>query len=290
MPPEVAKNTAFYKVNWSDLDKQLSIMDQFHIDKALLLYPTSDAHLNMGGWNDFCVSYNNGIAAVIHQYPDRFIGAGVVPVDNLDTMLYELKRLHDLGLKVISLASSYNGIYLDNERFYPVFEFAAEHSMPVHIHPQIMEPIGEERVKDPLLTPVIQYVFDVTMCIGKMMMSGSFLRFPNVKFIFAHYGGVLPFIKERFDNTYLMLRKREFVKDLGKIPSQFFENLYFDISGANSPAALLGALELTDSSHIIFGSDYPANQNIGITINMVNSLGISSIDKKNILRNLLIFA
>jgi predicted TIM-barrel fold metal-dependent hydrolase len=128
------------------------------------------------------------------------------------------------------------------------------------------------------------------MCIGKMMMSGSFLRFPNVKFIFAHYGGVLPFIKERFDNTYLMLRKREFVKDLGKIPSQFFENLYFDISGANSPAALLGALELTDSSHIIFGSDYPANQNIGITINMVNSLGISSIDKKNILRNLLIFA
>ena len=71
-------------------------------------------------------------------------------------------------------------------------------NLPIHVHPQIMNPIGEERVCDPLLTPVIEYVFDVTMCIGKLMMSGTFLKFPDVKFIFAHYGGVLPLVKERF--------------------------------------------------------------------------------------------
>ena len=51
MPPSIAQNTMFFKVNWSDVDKQLTLMDQNNIEKALLLYPTSDAHLNMGGWH-----------------------------------------------------------------------------------------------------------------------------------------------------------------------------------------------------------------------------------------------
>ena len=54
---------------------------------------------------------------------------------------------------------------------HPVFEFAQSQNMPIHVHPQIINPIGEERVRDPLLTPVLEYVFDVSMCIGKMMMN-----------------------------------------------------------------------------------------------------------------------
>ena len=65
MPPEVAQNTAFFKVNWSDVDRQLAVMDANNIARALLLYPTSDAHLNMGGWQDLCYVYNKEIAAVV---------------------------------------------------------------------------------------------------------------------------------------------------------------------------------------------------------------------------------
>ncbi|MCA9399341.1 MAG: amidohydrolase family protein, partial [Candidatus Omnitrophica bacterium] len=259
MPPSIAQNTMFFKVNWSDVDKQLTLMDQNNIEKALLLYPTSDAHLNMGGWKNVCDIYNKDLAAMIADHGDRFIGAGILPPDAPETFNDALKNIHDLNLRAISLASSYDGIYLDDERFFPVYEFAQNHKMPIHVHAQIMNPIGEDRVKDPLLTPVLEYVLDVTMCLGKMMMEGVFLKFPDVKFIFAHYGGVLPLVKERFDTTYRMLRKREFVKDIQKDPSEYFQNLYFDTSGSRSAASLLCALEMTDLNHIVFGSDFPAN-------------------------------
>ena len=179
MPPEVAAHTAFFKEHWSDADKQLRLMDEYHVNQAVLLYPTSDAHLNMGGWQGVCKIYNQKIAELVKTHQGRFIGAGILPVDAPAAIKEELKRIKDLGLKILSLASSYEGKYLDDPLFDEVFEFAAKHKMPVHVHPQIMDPIGYQRVQDPLLSPVLEYVFDVSMCIGKMMMSGVFTNTPK---------------------------------------------------------------------------------------------------------------
>ena len=285
MPPVVAKNTAFFKVAWSDVDRQLSLMDECGIAKALLLYPTSDAHLNMGGWGKLAEVYNNEIGMLTAKYNDRFIGAGILPPDDKKSLSRALRVFQDQNLKVISMASSYDGKYLDDEYFHEVYEFAQNTKMPIHIHPQIMNPIGEERVKDPLLTPVLEYVFDVSVCIGKMMMSGTFLKFPEVKFIFAHYGGVLPLVRERFDNTYMMLRKRNNVKDLFKLPWDYFRKLYFDMSGTKSKAALQCTLEVTDASHILFGSDFPANQNVPQSIAVIQDASLPDEDKAQIMRN-----
>lgn len=288
MPPQVAAKTAFFKVNWSDMDRQLTLMDENGIEKSLLLYPTSDAHIQMGGWQNLCKIYNQGIAAIVKKHKGRFIGAGIIPVDSPEKIEGELKRMSDLGLKVISLASSYEGKYLDDGMFNVVYEFAQKNNFPIHVHPQIMNPIGEERVCDPLLTPVLEYVFDVSVCIGKMMMGGVFLKYPDVDFIFAHYGGVLPLVKERYDTTYLMLRKREFVKDISKVPSEYFKNLYFDTSGSKSSASLLCALEMVDFSHVLFGSDFPANQNLVQSLGVIQKASFSDGDKAKILSNSLL--
>ncbi len=283
IPPAVAQNTTFFKVFWSDADKQLQTMDAYAIEKALLLYPTSDAHLNMGGWSQVATVYNSELAKIVAKHRSRFLGAGILPVDDPQSILDELKRIQGFHFKAISLASSYDGEYLDSEMFFPVFEFAQKNKMVIHVHPQILNPIGEDRVRDPLLTPVLEYVLDVSVCIGKMMMSGVFLQFPDVKFIFAHYGGVLPIVKERFDTTYAMLRRRDYVKDLGRPPSEYFKNLYFDTSGSKSAASLMCALELADPSHILWGSDYPANQNIADSIATVSNSHLSESQKSSIL-------
>ncbi len=280
MPPAVAQKTAFFKEHWSDVDKHLKLMDDHHVNQSLLLYPTSDAHINMGGWKNLCDVYNRELSQIVHKYPNRFIGAGILPIDSPDDILKELKRIEDLGLKVISLASSYDGIYLDDPKFFQIYEFAKSKKMPIHVHPQIMNPIGFERVQDPLLSPVLEYVFDVSMCIGKMMMSGVFLKYHDVNFIFAHYGGVLPIVKERFDATYAMLRRRNFVKDITKFPSEFFSNLYFDTSGSKSKASLLAALELTDCHHILWGSDFPANQNFKDSLGVISNT-VLSVQERN---------
>lgn len=283
MPPEVAAQTAFYKVNWSDINRQLVTMDQQGIERAVLFYPTSDAHVNMGGWSNLCRVYNDAVSAVVCEHPDRLVGAAILPIDDPKAMAQELARIRDLGLSVISLASSYEKKYLDDEIFEPIFAFAQKTGIPLHVHAQILNPIGEERVRDPLLSPVLEYVFDVSMAIGKLMMSGVLLKYPDVKIIFAHYGGVLPIVKERFDNTYQMLRQRNFVKDLTKLPSQYFRHLYFDTSGSCSLASLLCALEIADAEHVLFGTDFPANQNIPESIAVIRRAPLTNEQQAAIL-------
>ena len=205
-----------------------------------------------------------------------------MPIDSPAAIKDELKRIKDLDLKIFSLSSSYEGKYLDDPIFDEVFEFASNNKMPVHVHPQIMNPIGQERVHDPLLSPVLEYVFDVSMGLGKMMMSGVFTKYPKVSFIFAHFGGVLPFVKERFDSTYNMLRRRNFVKDLGQNPSEYFSRLYFDMSGTRSRGSLQAALEMTDAKHILWGSDFPANQNFKDSLSII-SHGILDLEQRNLI-------
>ena len=285
MPPEVAKNTAFFKQFWSDPDAQLKVMDAHDVAQAVLLYPTSDAHLNMGSWGQLCDVYNVAIADLVRQHPQRFIGAGILPVDDASKIPAELRRIEDIGLRVISLASSYDGCYLDDPIFFPAYEFAQKKKMLIHIHPQIMNPIGYERLRDPLLSPVLEYVFDVSVTLGRMMMAGVFTQYPNVKFIFAHYGGVLPIVKERFDTTYQMLRSRNFVKDLSKLPSEYFRELYFDMSGSASAASFAAALEVVDASHLLWGSDFPANRNIVGSLDVINNSALPQTQKSLIKGN-----
>ncbi len=181
------------------------------------------------------------------------------------------------------MGTSFESIYLDDERFYELYEAAEALSIPLFIHPQTINPIGFERVKDPLLTPVIEFVFDTTICIGKLITGGTIKRFPNLKFIFAHFGGVTPFIKERFDSIYNMLRGRNIVEDLSAPPSEYLKQICVDTSGVTSTYALMCTIEMVGVEHVLWGSDYPGNPDILASINAIQKLEIPAEEKANIL-------
>ncbi|MFA5092792.1 MAG: amidohydrolase family protein [Candidatus Omnitrophota bacterium] len=284
LPDEIITNAHFFHKGWGDIQSQLAVMDAAQIDQAVLSYPTSDAHLKIGSISQVAHIYNDNVAQILKAYPKRFIGAAVLPVDNSIDMLEELKRAtNELGFKAISLASSYNSIYLDDKMFWPIYKEAEAKNIPIFVHAQIVNPIGYERVKDPLLTPAIEYVFDTTISIGKLLMSDILRQYPKVKFIFGHFGGAICYLKQRFDTTYQMLRTLNFVKDLQGAPSDYFKNIYVDTSGDTTKANFLLALELMGPRHILWGSDYPAKKEVTGGIKAVNDLEISAEDKKNIL-------
>ncbi|RJP29515.1 MAG: amidohydrolase [Candidatus Omnitrophota bacterium] len=284
LPEEIINNAHFFHKGWGDIESQLKMMDEAGIKKSVLTYPTSDAHLKLGSISEVAHIYNDNVGKIIKRYPGRFIGAAILPVDNSQDTLDELKRAREkLGFRAISLASSYNGHYLDESIFIPVYKTAQKENIPIFIHSQIVHPIGFERVNDPLLTPVIEYVFDSTISVGKLLMSGILKDFADVKFIFAHFAGVIPFLKHRFDTTYAMLRGMDFVKDLGSAPSELLRNIYVDTSGDTTKANFDAALELFGPKHILWGSDWPAKKDIKAGINAVNNLEITEEDRKGIL-------
>jgi predicted TIM-barrel fold metal-dependent hydrolase len=284
LPDEIITNAHFFHKGWGDIQAQLRIMDTLGIDRAVLSYPTTDAHLKLASIAQVARIYNDNVTKILKAYPKRFIGAAVLPVDNSINMLDELKRVtQELGFKAISLASSYNGIYLDDMMFLPIYKQAEEKNIPIFVHSQIVNPIGFERVKDPLLTPVVEYVFDTTISVGKLLMSDILRQYPRVKFIFAYFGGAICYLKQRFDATYQMLRSLNFVKDLQGLPSDYFKQIYVDTSGDTTKANFLLSLELMGAKHILWGSDWPAKQDIAAGIKAVESLDISQEDKQDIL-------
>jgi len=284
LPEEIIRNAHFFSKAWGDIEGQLKSMDSFNISKAVLSYPTSDAHTKLGSQKEVAKIYNDNVGEIIKKYPDRFIGAAILPIGDKDQILGEFKRATEvLGFKAISLASSYEGKYLDEKEFLPIFDRAQELNLPIFVHSQIVSPIGSERVKDPLLTPVIEYIFDTTICIGKLLMADILKNYPDLKFIFAYFGGVTPFIKHRYDATYQMLRGINFVKDLGDLPSNYLKRIYVDTSGDTTLANYLSSIELLGTEHILWGSDYPAKKDTKAALDIVEKLDISKEDKENIL-------
>ena len=284
LPEEIINNAHFFHKGWSDVQAHVRMMQAVGIAKTVLTYPTTDAYSKLGGHAAVARIYNDNVAEIVRRYPRNFIGAAILPGGDSARMMDELKRAtQELGFKAISMASNYDNVYLDDKGFLPVYKEAARNNIPIFVHPQIVKPIGSERVQDPLLTPVIEYIFDTTICIGKLLTADVLREYADVKFIFAHFGGVTPFLVQRFDDTYRMLRSMNFVKDLKGDPREYLKNIYMDTSGDKTKANFLAALELVGPKHILWGSDWPAKTDPTASIQAVRDLDISEQDKEDIL-------
>ncbi|MBW2182268.1 MAG: amidohydrolase family protein [Deltaproteobacteria bacterium] len=284
LPGEIITQASFYSEDWGKVERQLETMEKIGIDISILSYPTTDVSYN-GQLTESQEAklYNEAMSKIVKRYPDKFFWTALTPI--LDGKAgAELKRAkEELGAKGISLSSSYSGVYLDDERFFPLYESALDLKLPIFVHATTNKPIGYDSVEDPLLTPVIEFLFDLTICVGKLLMSGTLERFSELTFIFPHFGGVLPFLKERFDTTYTMLKRRGYVRDLGSLPSDHLKKIHVDVSGTTSPLTIECALELFDADHILWGSDYPSNTKASESLTGIEELTIPDSDKAAIL-------
>lgn len=284
LPEEIISNAHFFSKAWGDIEAHADAMERLGIDRAVLTYPTSDAYLKMGGLKEIARVYNDRVARILKVFPDKFIGAAVLPMDDQSQILPEFKRAtQELGFRAISLATSFNGVFLDDARFIGLYEEAQKSGVPIFVHPQIISPIGSSQVDDPLLTPVIEYIFETTMCIGKLLMAEFFERFSELNFVFSYFGGVTPFIAHRYDATYEMLRGIHFVKDLKGKPSEYLKRIYVDTSGDKTKANFISSLELFGPGHILWGSDYPAKKEMAASMGALDDLGLGDLEKKGIL-------
>ncbi len=264
IPERLSVHTTFYKGVWTDKSKLFSFLEENRISKALLVYPSTDAKLK-----ETCEIYNNSLEALFKENP-KIIGAGIVDLDDLASLASQVKQLKQKGFKAISIASSHKGKFLVKE-LEPLFAAAEENNLAIFVHPQTINPIGFERVQDPLLMPVLEYSLDSSMFLGLLMMQGILEKY-DLKFIFSSLGGVVPFLKDRFNRVYSMLRQREIVKDLGKLPSEILKNVYVDTSAASLKNIEL-AIDLFGQDKLLWGSDYPVCGNIEANLKMLDDLG-----------------
>lgn len=284
LPQEIINCAHFFSKSWGDIETHIRSMEEARVDCAVLSYPTTDCHLRLGSLKAAAEIYNERVGAILRKYPGKFIGAAVLPVDDKQAMMEEYKRaVGDLGFKALSMATSFQGVFLDDPSYFDLYELTEKQKVPIFVHSQIVKPIGSAQVEDPLLTPVIEYVFEMTMCVGKLLMAGVFERFKKLSFVFGYFGGVTSLLAQRYDATYRMLREINFVKDLQALPSEHLKNIYVDTGGDSSAANFMASLEVFGPKRIVWGSDYPAKKDIKGSIKALKHLNITDEERKEIL-------
>jgi aminocarboxymuconate-semialdehyde decarboxylase len=150
----------------------------------------------------------------------------------------------------VILLSNYEGKYLADPHFEPLWAELDRRRAVVFVHPALPKVPG----LDGVAAPMVDYPFDTTRAAVQLVLNGVVDRYPNVRIILAHAGGFLPYASHRIAQLARVFRPD--AEDAPRILAKF-ERFYFDTALSAGPAALPTLKAFAGSEHILFGSDFP---------------------------------
>jgi len=232
-----------------DLEAQIRDMDSAGIDVAV--------QSCILGWDtslENCRLLNDCTAKLQQDYPRRFVGLAHAPVLEAAGVCEVERAISQLGLKGVTISSQVNGLSLDAKEFTPFYDLINQLGVPIFVHPAL-GPKGYDLMKDYMLPVILTREFDLGVAVTRLIAGGVLDRYPDLKLIFAHFGGGLAGYKERISRSSYRFK-------LPKSFDDYFDRLYFDMAGfEGSPIALRCALEVIKPERLIFATDYPQNFN-----------------------------
>jgi predicted TIM-barrel fold metal-dependent hydrolase len=232
-----------------DLAAQIRDMDRAGIDVAV--------QSCILGWNtsvENCQLLNDCTAKLQRDYPRRFVGLAHAPVLEAAGVREIERAVCELGLKGVTISSQINGLSLDATEFTPFYDLINRRRVPIFVHPAL-GPKGYDLMKDYMLPVILTREFDLGVAVTRLIAGGVVERYPDLQFVFAHFGGGLAGYKERISrSSYRFKLPRSF--------DDYFDRLFFDMAGfEGSPIALRCALEAIKPERLVFATDYPQNFN-----------------------------
>jgi predicted TIM-barrel fold metal-dependent hydrolase len=145
--------------------------------------------------------------------------------------------------------TNYNGRYIGDKFLDPLFEELNRRKATVFVHPT--KPADEVKLEG-LSAPVIEYCFDSTRAVANMLFTKGRQRFPDVKFIFSHGGGALPFLASRLalQTTFPFHGGWDYDESL-----EVLKSFYYDLAVGTSEPQLAALTALVGTDKLLFGSD-----------------------------------
>jgi predicted TIM-barrel fold metal-dependent hydrolase len=239
--------------HYLDVDVKLAAMDAAGVERTAL--SINDPGPEWFGADGPAVARvaNDFVARIVARHPQRFFGLCVLPLQDMRAALIELDRcVRELGMKGILLYTNLAGRFPDEPQFRPLFARAAELDLPLLLHPA--KPVTIEQVKAYEMTSSLGNMFDDTIALTRIIMSGILDEFPKLKLVCPHLGGALPFIIGRLDHQTQVLKRGP--KNLRRAPSEYLRRVWLDIVSPQ-PLAMKFAYEFLGADRLLFASDHP---------------------------------
>ena len=197
---------------------------------------------------------NEYAARLAADHPGKFGVFAFVPLPHIDTTLREIEYAYDtLKVDGVGMYTNYGDKWLGDPYFNPVFEELERRKAVVFTHPitancckNLINGIGDG---------AIEWQTDTTRAIAQMIFGGAAARYPNVRMIWSHGGGTMPYLIERFTGM------AKSPKLAPKFPGGFeaaAAKFYYDTAQVANPPAMSALTKVVPISQILFGTDYPA--------------------------------
>ena len=235
---------------WS-VEGTLAMMDRVGIATGMLSVSSPGVHFgNDAKARQLARSVNEFAARTMADYRGRFGGFASLPLPDVDGALLEIAyALDTLKLDGVVMLTNFNGIYLGDKRLDPVFDELNRRGAVVFIHPT--SPVCWQQSALGYPRPMIEFTFDSTRAVVNLIFGGTTARCPKVRFIVPHAGGTLPFLARRIG-----MFGRGAAGGAPVAAEEHLRKLYYDLAGSPGSNAIGPLLEMTERSHILYGSDY----------------------------------
>jgi aminocarboxymuconate-semialdehyde decarboxylase len=239
---------------WS-LSGAIAYLDEAGIDIAVPSISTPGVHFgDDAAARTLARQVNEYLAGIKHDRPDRFGAFAALPLPDIDGSLDQIAYALDmLELDGVSVFTNADGSYLGDSRFDPIFAELQRRAAVVFVHPTASpDPIAHTLgLPDSLL----DYPVDTSRAIAKLHYSNTFARTPDIKYVFVHAGGTIPFLASRFaivDQMDVIPGAHERGTFADALP-----RLYWDTASAFSDPVLHMLRSVAGLGNVVFGTDYP---------------------------------
>jgi aminocarboxymuconate-semialdehyde decarboxylase len=238
---------------------------------------------------------NDEMAEWVAKYPKKYVTAiANLPLNNMDSAMKETERaIKELGFKGIQIYTSIQGKPLSSEEFMPLYKMMSEYDLPIWIHPLRRSSVPDyptESSSFHQIFSIFGWPYETTAAMARLVFSGIFEKFPTIKFITHHLGGMIPYFADRIVvhyNNGLERLGQKFFPGLKKNPIEYFRMFYNDTALNGSTSGLMCGFDFFGEDHLLFGSDMPydiENGSIAIrqTIGAIEAMNIPESSKKKI--------
>jgi predicted TIM-barrel fold metal-dependent hydrolase len=265
----------------ADTDARLALMDDAGVQVQVLSQSVLPLLGNEAATVRLVQQANDALARMVARHPDRFLAYAELPLPYLDASLREFERCRtELGFDVVNILASCGTTSAVAEEFDPLYEELDRRATVVFFHPRVTG-LCSPLLNDYGLNAPLGPVFEDTLLVCQMVRRQFPQRFPNLRIIIPHLGGVLPIYLPRMDNQMSLL-----FPELSERPSDTVRRLWFDTLAHGSVPALRSAHETLGVDRLVTGTDFPVMEHhdgYKASIDYIRHAGLPEADVEQIL-------
>jgi len=279
-----------------DLDERFREMDQFGDYREIISLPNPPIEDFAQG--DIGLSLarigNDAMAELCARHPARFPAfVAALSLTDVEGSVREVRRaVTELGAGGVQIFTNIAGRPLDDPAFEPIFAAMAELDLPIWLHPArtaAMPDYTAEQKSRYEMWWCFGWPYETSVAMVRMVFAGLLDRYPSLKIITHHLGGMIPFYDGRIGPGLAVLGSRTLDEDYSKVLSSlkrphldYLHDFYGDTAlfGGGVQAVRCG-LEFFGVDHVVFATDTPLGP-IAPTIARINELEIPQGDRRKI--------